>query len=713
MPGTVKVLISIVAVLATVSLASTASATGGSGPSSVAQWTAASSPASAAPVAVKAGPTTIRWDKFYDKSGNPLSGGPVDNVGPDSLYFKKYNETDTLYGCPKSQVPNPTPTSCRPAFTFLNAQTRVGMDPSGTYIYEVNGTSLRQHNTSDGTFSDYTVSNGSTCCMTDGSFLYVPVDSVVYKYTLIGNLVSQTTLDITPLQHVFSVANDTVWCGIDAGTLNGYACSKFNGGSIAYDATWSLGSGSGSGVLVCWDGTYYYASWNGNSSPTFKRFNADRTVSASGTMNSDPRGVMCRNNAGFKVLFAGTESDNPTLRAQIVGASGGQITAVDYFDAGSSALQAHSLYQQGYRVIITFGGNYLWTSGAVFGDSLAVFVDLGGGALNMTYTTCAGGDWCIGGRYKDQYMPVPTVAYSGVQCPSITVLEPSHPIMNGVTAIGNFTCEPYTMSVRSPAYSVRIANWDVTDSYIECAAFDSGGRRTVFLGYHPNYNSGGTGQWLTQLVNALIWMGNPIPTVAVTVPNGGESWLAGTTHNIMWSQTSNGVRDSIYYSTDAGSSWTGVAYHDPPPESLQHVWTVPNTPTNEARVKVVTWDSDGGRVEDVSDSNFTIEPFVGIAQPGNNALPLVFVLFQPYPNPLASGVAIRYALPRPARVELRIYDVAGTLVRRLVDDGQLAGYRSAYWNGFDGRGRYVAPGVYYCRLQAGDFTAAQKLVVRR
>jgi hypothetical protein len=103
----------------------------------------------------------------------------------------------------------------------------------------------------------------------------------------------------------------------------------------------------------------------------------------------------------------------------------------------------------------------------------------------------------------------------------------------------------------------------------------------------------------------------------------------------------------------------------------------------------------------------------GIAQSENNALPLVFALSQSYPNPSASGTLVRYALPRPAQVDLRIYDVAGTLVRRLEDGVQAAGYRSAYWNGCDDRGRTVAPGVYYCRFKADDFLAAQKLVVRR
>ena len=94
-------------------------------------------------------------------------------------------------------------------------------------------------------------------------------------------------------------------------------------------------------------------------------------------------------------------------------------------------------------------------------------------------------------------------------------------------------------------------------------------------------------------------------------------------------------------------------------------------------------------------------------------MPLVFALHQPCPNPLASGATIRYALPRSAHVDLRIYDVAGTLVRRLVGEAQAAGYRSTYWNGSDDRGRRVAPGVYYCLFKAGGFLATQKLVVRR
>ncbi|MBN2466052.1 hypothetical protein JXD38_10580 [candidate division WOR-3 bacterium] len=234
----------------------------------------------------------IRWEKFYDRNGNPLPGNPQDDVGADSLFFKWYGVLDTLYGCPKSEVPDPAPVSCRARFAFLDVQTRVGMDPAGTYIYEVNGTTLRRHSTSDGSHTDYTITNGSSACRADGNYLYVPVGDVVYKYTLTGTLVSQTTLDITPHQYNFSLANDTVWCGTDT-VLNGYACSNFTGGSITADATWNVGGGSPSPAFVAWDGRYYYVVWSGNASSTFKRFNPNRTLSASGTASVDARGLMC------------------------------------------------------------------------------------------------------------------------------------------------------------------------------------------------------------------------------------------------------------------------------------------------------------------------------------------------------------------------------------------------------------------------------------
>jgi hypothetical protein len=244
----------------------------------------------------------VRYDAYYDRSGKRIEPGVADEVGPDSLYFKRYNRNDTLYGCPKSQVPDPTPAGCRTGFAFIDGQNRVCVDPAGMYIYEVDITSLRRHDTEDGSYTDFTIPNGRTCCTTDGAYLYVPVGDTVYKYTLTGALVSKTTINITPLEWRFSVAKDTVWCSSGSRLLRGYACSRFTGGGpISPDTTWDVGDGIGSGVQLGWDGQYYYAAWSGGSDCTFKRFNPDRSLSAAGLISIDVRGVLCTENYPISV----------------------------------------------------------------------------------------------------------------------------------------------------------------------------------------------------------------------------------------------------------------------------------------------------------------------------------------------------------------------------------------------------------------------------
>jgi len=80
-------------------------------------------------------------------------------------------------------------------------------------------------------------------------------------------------------------------------------------------------------------------------------------------------------------------------------------------------------------------------------------------------------------------------------------------------------------------------------------------------------------------------------------------------------------------------------------------------------------------------------------------------LSQSYPNPVLRGArhnvtTIRYQVPEPGQATLRIYDAAGRLVRELVNGTVEAGSHEARWDGRDVRGRDVASGVYFYRLEA-------------
>ena len=82
--------------------------------------------------------------------------------------------------------------------------------------------------------------------------------------------------------------------------------------------------------------------------------------------------------------------------------------------------------------------------------------------------------------------------------------------------------------------------------------------------------------------------------------------------------------------------------------------------------------------------------------------PAAFRLVGAVPNPFNPSTVIRFDLPAGRTVTLRIYDASGRLVRTLLDGRGLPGGRQdARWDGRDDRGRALASGVYFYRLDTG------------
>jgi hypothetical protein len=79
-----------------------------------------------------------------------------------------------------------------------------------------------------------------------------------------------------------------------------------------------------------------------------------------------------------------------------------------------------------------------------------------------------------------------------------------------------------------------------------------------------------------------------------------------------------------------------------------------------------------------------------------------------------NGLAtIRYELPEERAVSLRVFNVMGQLVATLADGPRPAGFHAVAWDGLDDGGRRVASGIYYYRLDTGDFSATRRLLVIR
>ena len=96
------------------------------------------------------------------------------------------------------------------------------------------------------------------------------------------------------------------------------------------------------------------------------------------------------------------------------------------------------------------------------------------------------------------------------------------------------------------------------------------------------------------------------------------------------------------------------------------------------------------------------------------AVPLANSLSQNYPNPFNPETTIPYDLSSDAIVSLTIYNIAGQVVRKLVDGESLAaGQYQAVWDGRSESGASVASGMYFYLLHAGDYVAKRKMVLLR
>ena len=95
---------------------------------------------------------------------------------------------------------------------------------------------------------------------------------------------------------------------------------------------------------------------------------------------------------------------------------------------------------------------------------------------------------------------------------------------------------------------------------------------------------------------------------------------------------------------------------------------------------------------------------VGVGEGGG--IPAAFVLSQNYPNPFNPATTIRYGLPHASHVTLVVFNTLGQQVASLVSEEQQAGFHEVR---FENPG--IASGVYFYRIQAGDFVATRKLLM--
>lgn len=90
-----------------------------------------------------------------------------------------------------------------------------------------------------------------------------------------------------------------------------------------------------------------------------------------------------------------------------------------------------------------------------------------------------------------------------------------------------------------------------------------------------------------------------------------------------------------------------------------------------------------------------------------------FQLFRNYPNPFNPTTKISWQSPVGSYQTLKIYDLLGNEVATLVDEYKPAGTYEVEFNSHSGEARNLSSGIYFYKLQAGNFTETRKMVLMR
>jgi hypothetical protein len=106
--------------------------------------------------------------------------------------------------------------------------------------------------------------------------------------------------------------------------------------------------------------------------------------------------------------------------------------------------------------------------------------------------------------------------------------------------------------------------------------------------------------------------------------------------------------------------------------------------------------------------NTTRDPFSG-----NGTPPAVNKLAQNFPNPFNPATTIKYDVKAKGVVTLKVYNVAGQLVRTLENGMKDAGSYTVAWNGKNDRGASVASGMYFYKMETKGFSETKKMVMLR
>ena len=98
--------------------------------------------------------------------------------------------------------------------------------------------------------------------------------------------------------------------------------------------------------------------------------------------------------------------------------------------------------------------------------------------------------------------------------------------------------------------------------------------------------------------------------------------------------------------------------------------------------------------------------FTNTVSVDEKVLPQSFQLFQNYPNPFNPATTLSFAINQSSFITLKVYDVLGNEIAKLIDEERPAGKYEASFNG-----SILSSGIYFYRLQAGSLAQTKSMIL--
>jgi hypothetical protein len=195
----------------------------------------------------------------------------------------------------------------------------------------------------------------------------------------------------------------------------------------------------------------------------------------------------------------------------------------------------------------------------------------------------------------------------------------------------------------------------------------------------------------------------------VTSPNTAVTWNANLPQTVTWDVANtnlspvNCTNVNIKLSTDGGYTFPIILISNTSNDGSEAV-NLSMVQTSTARIEV---EAVGNVFFDISNTNFTISTVSGIRN--LESPPVDFKLLQNYPNPFNPSTMISFSISKKADVNLSVYDVTGKIVAKLIDNEIMT--EGSYSYEFDGS--TLASGIYFYKLNAGNFEETRKMVLMK